>query len=141
MGFIHGISRKISTGYDQKMQTAWVGILGLLGVLCRYGVDRLFIAQTTSFPIGTFGINILGAFLAGVVYTLGSGKILISPEIQTGLMVGFLGGFTTFSAYCLQSVRLIESGKYSNAFIYLSVSPILGVAAVMAGIKLARALA
>jgi fluoride exporter len=64
----------------------------------------------------------------------------IPPDIRTGILVGFLGGFTTFSAYALQSARLLEEGALLRASLYLLLSPVLGLGACFTGLKLARAL-
>lgn len=89
-------------------------------------------------PFDTFLINIFGAFAIGIIYVLGVEKSHISQDLRIGIMVGFLGGFTTFSSYCLDGVKLLENLKYFQAIIYLCLSPILGVLATFLGIMLTR---
>ena len=90
------------------------------------------------FPNGTFLINIVGSFLIGIVYVLGIERAVIPPAWRVGLMVGFLGGFTTFSSYSLESARLLEEMEVWYAVLYFVLSPLLGVGAALAGIYLSR---
>jgi fluoride exporter len=108
----------------------WISILGVLGVLSRYGVDLAFARLSSTIPVGTLLINVLGSFLAGLIYAIGATKGIPSA-LQTGLLVGFCGGFTTFSAYSLQAVTMLERGKVLAAFAYLAASPILGLIAAL----------
>lgn len=108
----------------------FVALLGVVGVLSRYGVDQWVGASVGSdFPVSTFIINALGCFAAGVVLVLGE-RQLLSPVLQTGLLVGFCGGFTTFSAYALQTVVLVEKEKFASAILYWTLSPLVGLAMV-----------
>jgi fluoride exporter len=116
-----------------------IGVFGVLGVLARYylgiGVFRLY---PHPFPFGTFLINILGSFLIGLVFVLGIERNIISENLRVAISVGFLGGFTTFSAYSLEAVSLFGEAKYGLAFMYFSLSPVLGCLAAFGGIRLAR---
>lgn len=118
-----------------------IGSFGVLGVLSRYyfGVAA-FKFYPSSFPLGTFLINVLGSFLIGVTYVWGFERSMISEELRIAITVGFLGGFTTFSAYALETVALLNEARYFLAAIYLGASPILGVAAAFGGIYFARVL-
>lgn len=108
----------------------WVAGLGLLGILSRFTIDRIW---TVDFPWPTLFINILGSFLAGWV----AASPRLSSDLRTGLLIGFCGGFTTFSAYCLRGWQLIISGQNWQGFFYLGISPILGLLAVILGLKFA----
>ncbi len=121
------------------MQLLLIGGFGIAGVLLRYALASLLNSPSPgNFPWGTFIINIAGALLVGIVYTLGVEKAAFSPELRIGIIVGFLGGFTTFSAFCLESVQLVQEGRLAQAGLYLVLSNVLGVAAAAAGIVLAR---
>lgn len=121
------------------MGLIYIGIFGLLGVFGRYFIGIFFNRFFhSSLPYDTFLINIVGAFLIGIIYVFGIEKTQISQELRIGIMVGFLGGFTTFSSYCLDAVKLFESYKYLQAFLYISLSPIIGTLATVLGIFLAR---
>lgn len=106
----------------------WISLFGVMGVLCRYGIDSAFTRANAPFALSTLAINITGSFLAGLIYALGSSKDF-SAGLQTGLLIGFCGGFTTFSAYTLQALMMLERGKIVPAFGYLLGSPLLGVVA------------
>lgn len=123
------------------MSICYIALLGAAGVLSRYflGIlaNKLF---SSNFPIGTLAINVIGAFLIGVVYVAGTEKNLISENVRLGMMVGFLGGFTTFSTYTLEGVRLLQEAHYFLAISYLLLSPVLGVVATTLGFSLAKVL-
>lgn len=114
-----------------------VALGGALGAVARYGVAlgaaRLLGA---GFPAGTLIVNILGSALMGLatVWLMERGHPRLSPFI----MVGVLGGFTTFSAFSLDTLRLIETGRWEHVAIYVLGSVVLSVAALVAAIWLAR---
>jgi CrcB protein len=123
------------------MKLISIAAFGMAGVLLRYGCEQF--AQRNFSIRGhyvTFLINIVGSLLIGFVATLGSTKQVLPPTLTLGIIVGFLGGFTTFSSYCLESLRLLQAGSYGSAAIYLTLSPAVGVLASFCGMALARAL-
>lgn len=119
----------------------YISLFGILGVLSRYyitlGVNHIL---RPSYPYATFLINIIGSFLIGILYVIGIEKSLISQEVRIGLMVGFLGGFTTFSSFSLEVIRLCEETKYGFAFTYAASSLFLGFGSTFFGMSLARRL-
>ncbi len=126
------------------MTFAYVLVFGFFGVSLRYGLNLLVREHWQNFfpqgvPIDTFAINIVGALLIGICYALAE-KAILAPEIKTALFVGFLGGFTTFSAYCMETVQLLEKSSYGLAAFYWLLSPILGLLACLAGVILTRRL-
>lgn len=116
-----------------------VACAGGLGALARYLIDKS--TPPTPFPISTFLINIVGSFLIGAVYVLGTEKGILTKEIAAVVAAGFLGGFTTFSAYALQTVLLAENGQAALATAYFLASPMLSALAAFGGIWIIRALA
>lgn len=121
------------------MRLAYIGIFGLLGVFSRYFLGIWILQLLPShFPYGTFLINIIGAFLIGILYTAGVEYSVIQSDIRIGLWVGFLGGFTTFSSYSLETARLIEDAKYIQAALYITISPALGLLMTFTGMFLTR---
>ncbi len=121
------------------MKIALIGIFGVLGVMARFYLGNVITKSISSdYPFGTFVINMLGAFLIGVIYVIGTERLFLPDDIRLGLMIGFLGGFTTFSAYCIEVARLIEDARYFYAILYFGLSPILGVIAVFSGLALTR---
>jgi fluoride exporter len=121
------------------MRLFLITVFGILGVWSRY-YTGLGVSKVVShpFPAGTFIINISGAFIIGVIYVLGIEKSVLSEDLRVGIMVGFLGGYTTFSSYALESARLFEQGDIWNAAAYLLLSPALGLLAAFGGLLFAR---
>lgn len=118
-----------------------IAVFGVCGVFCRYYLGiAAFRFYPHPFPFGTFLINILGSFLIGVVYVAGFERSLISEDLRVAINVGFLGGFTTFSAYSLETITLFNDAKYALAARYFILSPVLGALAAFSGIYLTRVL-
>ena len=115
-----------------------VGIGAFLGANARYWVggwaaDRF----GTVFPYGTFLINMSGSFAIGLCVALFAER-MVSPNWRLFVTVGFLGGYTTFSSYSYEALRLIEDGAYLLALSYLFGSPILGLVGCWAGVVIGR---
>ena len=111
---------------------------GVIGVLSRFCIDEFAIRFQPPLPAGTLVINVLGSFLAGLLFVAGTERGWFSPDVRTALMVGLMGGFTTFSAYSLQTVRMLESGNMTAGALYFVGSPFLGLIAAYCGIVLGR---
>ena len=112
---------------------------GIIGILSRFGIDRLLESSNSGFPISTFAINFVGSFLAGVIFNLGD-RQMMSSEIQLALLVGFCGGFTTFSAFSLQTYSMLDRGQYLLGVSYFLLSPVFGLLGAGLGILLVRKL-
>ncbi len=118
-----------------------VAIASAFGGLSRYLLGGLIARAGASFPWETLVINASGSFLLGFLFTAFV-EIAATPAwLRASLLVGFLGSYTTFSTFALESFRLIEDGAYAAAIANLLGSVVAGLAAVYAGIVLARALA
>jgi len=116
-----------------------IATFGALGVLSRYGIDRITSYLTiTTLPISTFIINILGSFALGLIYVLGNEKGLLDSTTYLAISIGFLGGFTTFSSFSIQTLMLFEQRQFILAIGYFLLSPMLGLAATYAGVCIAR---
>lgn len=115
-----------------------VGMGGALGACARYGVGRLLGAG--AWPSATFLVNILGGLLMGLLagWLAARGG---NEGARLFLGVGVLGGFTTFSAFSLEIMLLLEKGAVNLAFAYALLSVILSVAALFAGLWLMRTFA
>lgn len=101
-----------------------VGLCGALGCLSRYYLSGwVYGILGRSFPYGTFAVNILGAFIIGLLMEFGIRSALIPPTLRVGLTVGFMGGLTTFSTFSYETFRLLEDGEYliASANVVLSV--------------------
>lgn len=93
-----------------------IAVAGALGTLARYGLSGLVqrVHQST-FPWGTFAVNSLGCLLFGVVWTLAEERLLISGETRIILLVGLMGGFTTFSSYAYETSALLRDAEWMLA--------------------------
>ena len=118
-----------------------IGLGGALGSLLRAWVAMAMARLTgPEFPWGTILINIAGSFLIGFVAALTAtdGRTQGLAELRTFLMVGFCGGFTTFSSFSLQSFDLLRSGAWGRALLNIALSVLLCLGAVFAGHLLAQ---
>ena len=120
------------------MQILAVATGGALGALGRYWVSGWLNNADHLFPLGTLSVNVIGSFLMGVCFVLILEKAHLSPELRPLLMVGFLGAFTTFSTFSLETVAMIGEGHIMSALIYISLSVLLCIAALGAGLWLTR---
>ena len=116
-----------------------VAIGGATGSVARYltGLAMTRLLGPT-FPWGTISVNIVGSFAIGLLTELVARKLAAPMEMRLLLVVGFLGGFTTFSSFSLELLKLFESGRHNEAFAYLLCSVVGGVLAVWGGFTLAR---
>ena len=118
-----------------------VGVGGFAGSVARYLVSALLATWTAStFPFATFAVNIVGCFLIGMIAIFADRAGIVSPALRLLLAVGFCGVFTTFSAFSIESVGLLEKGEYFYVSIYIALSVILGILATVLGMALARAI-
>ena len=112
---------------------------GAAGAVSRHYLANWIMNLTSSdFPYGILVANILGSLLMGVLVTLFALKIQVSPEMKALLTVGFLGAFTTFSTYSMQTVMLVERGAYMDAALYMAGSVVLGIAGFVAGMQIGK---
>jgi fluoride exporter len=124
------------------MMPAWmlVALGGALGSVARYKMMG-WVTQRTNllFPYGTFAVNIAGSFAVGLLAGwLAHNTLQNGQAVRTFLVVGFLGGFTTFSAFSLDTVTLIERGQWGITGLYIALSVILCIAGTFAGFAVMR---
>ncbi len=123
------------------MQALSIAGGGALGALLRFyltsGIHVLF---GRAFPYGTLVVNVSGSLLMGLCYTLFMERISISSELRSAILVGILGAFTTFSAFSMETLKLIEKGELSKAALNILLSIVLCVGAAWAGTRLGRQL-
>lgn len=121
------------------MQFLLVAIGGAIGAALRHLVGILTLkAFGPGFPWGTFTVNVVGSFVMGVIVELIARKFNASLEWRLFLMTGLLGGFTTFSSFSLDTAFLWERGETTFAFVYVMASVVIGIAALFAGLAVAR---
>ena len=123
------------------LQVMAIAAGGALGALGRFwvssGVYRLFGRE---FPWGTLAVNVLGSFLMGLLFVFLLERVAISAEARAALLVGFLGAFTTFSSFSLETLVLIEQGYLGRAFVNMWASVLICVLACWAGVGIGRSL-
>jgi CrcB protein len=115
-----------------------IALAGALGALARYGLDGLVATRSGGFPWGTFVVNISGSFVLGLAFTLLTERYRVDPWIRSGITIGLLGAYTTFSTLSLETFRLFEDGAYGLAFANAVGSLVAGLAAVYVGIVCGR---
>ncbi|MBQ9961002.1 MAG: fluoride efflux transporter CrcB [Firmicutes bacterium] len=109
-----------------------VGLGGFVGATCRYLIGLIPINETINFPIKTFGINILGCIVIGIIAVVAAKSDSLNPHLLLFLKVGLCGGFTTFSTFALETADLIKDGNLLCAFLYVLGSVIVGVGIIFA---------
>ena len=119
----------------------WVALGGAVGSMARFGVNMAaprFLGQ--SFPWATLTVNIVGSLLMGFLVSFLAEKYADQPDLRLFLLTGVLGGFTTFSAFSLDVLNLVQRGEAAMAFVYAMASVLLSIIAVFAGFMMSRAL-
>jgi len=116
-----------------------IALAGSAGALARYGTGglahKLFGA---GFPWGTLIVNVAGCFLFGLIWQLGQGRMLISPELRTILLVGFMGSFTTFSTFIFETNEMLKDSQWLAAVGNFAGQSVLGIGFLILGIALGR---
>jgi fluoride exporter len=98
------------------MQLFYIGLFGALGCLSRYFISGwTYFLTGRSLPYGTLAVNVIGSFLLGLIMEGSLRSTLLSPEVRMGITTGFMGGFTTFSTFSYETVRLLEEGSLFQA--------------------------
>lgn len=105
----------------------YVACGGAFGACFRYGLGVWLTKPQILFPWATWGVNLLGCFLAGIFFAFSLKYPVLQQEARLFLMVGILGGFTTFSSFGLETFQLLRNEQFSIAFIYSASSVVLGV--------------
>lgn len=120
------------------MKYLLIALGGGLGSLLRHEL-QIFVQRFTAgtFPTGTLAVNVIGCLAIGFLSGLFDGPRLVPEEYKLGLTVGVLGGFTTFSAFGLDTFRLLDAGEAALAIANILLSCVLGVAAVLVAYRLA----
>jgi fluoride exporter len=131
---------------DHFVKVEWrlviaVAIGGAIGSVARYLLGSIVQNRFPfAFPLGTLLINVAGSFLLGLFMQVGLDTRVFTPEMRFFLTTGFCGGFTTFSTFSYETVRLIEEERYRAASGYVGASVILSIMACFLGVDAARRL-
>lgn len=118
-----------------------IGLGGFAGAIARYLVDGVVAERATgTLPWGTLVVNASGSFVLGLLFALSADRSILPAEIRAPVFIGFIGAYTTFSTFMLESWHLVESGAVGPAIVNLAGSLAIGMAALVAGLTIGRAL-
>jgi fluoride exporter len=116
-----------------------IAFFGILGCWARFAQTNL--VQTVygrEFPYATMSINVMGSFIMGFLFVETLERLTIAPALRTGILTGFIGGYTTFSTFEMETLLLAEGGEFVKAATYVLLSVILGLLAAFGGAYIAR---
>lgn len=115
-----------------------VGIAGFLGAICRGVLGNILIFKDNIFPINTLFINLTGSFILSFFLSITLERSKINPTLRIAFSTGFLGAYTTFSTYALETVKLIKNGNFFSALLYLAISTAGGLIFAWLGFALSK---
>jgi CrcB protein len=117
----------------------YIAVGSALGGVSRYLVGGLIQRLLdTTFPAGTLVVNLTGSFLLGLFLRYAIDTPTLTPELRAFLTIGFCGGYTTFSTFSYESVALLEEGDWARATLYVTLSLLLSLGAMILGFAAAR---
>ncbi len=110
-----------------------------LGGITRFGLGKLVNSfHSTNFPFGTFIVNILACFVLGFVVGLADSRQIVSPQMKMFWVVGFCGGFSTFSTFSNEILTLLQTGNHTTSFLYIALSVLVCLIFTFLGLILAN---
>jgi fluoride exporter len=116
-----------------------IALFGALGTLARYGLQGAVQPRSAgSFPFGTLAVNLSGCLLLGFLGQLSMNRMVLSPDVRIAVVICFFGGYTTFSSFGWETVKMFEDGQWLSAGIYVLASVGVGVAFTLLGIQAAN---
>lgn len=117
----------------------WIGLGGAAGTLARHGLST-WCQQVfgPAFPYGTLAVNVLGSFLLGALMQAATSTELVSPALRLGLGTGVLGGFTTYSTFNYESLRLLQENAWGAAILNVAITLLGCLLAGALGVALAK---
>jgi len=121
----------------------YVGVGGFFGAITRYWIAGALTRYTStalgwSLPLGTAFVNVTGSFLLAVFLSLAAGQLQVSQPARLMIATGFFGAYTTFSTYSVESISLLEQGRFGAALVYILGMNVLCLLGAAAGIALVQ---
>ena len=121
------------------MRLTLLAIFGAMGTLARYGLQGVVQYRTgPTFPTGTLAVNLSGCLLLGFLGQLTLNRMVISPEMRVAMTIGFFGGFTTFSTFSWETIKMFEDGEWLWGGAYVLASVAIGLVFTWLGIQAAN---
>ncbi len=118
-----------------------IGLGAFIGANLRYLVQTMMAARFgPDWPAGTLVVNVTGSFVLALFVTLATTRLIVSPNLRLFIAVGLLGGYTTFSSYMVETLNLVQAGRWLPMAFYFLGNIGLGLIATIAGVIVARAL-
>jgi fluoride exporter len=115
-----------------------IGAAGAVGTLLRAGCTALATRLLgPGFPWGTIFVNVVGSFVFGLIFAVARTRVM-PTEQEVVLLVGLLGGFTTYSSFAFQSAEMLSGGRLTPALVYMLATNLLGIGAVWAGMRVGQ---
>ena len=115
-----------------------VGFGGAVGAILRWWVGVFMENLLAPAFVGTLVVNLVGSFMIGLLLIWFQGRLPISDVLRTGILVGLLGGFTTYSAFSMEAVNMMMAGLYGRASAYVVVTVVVCLMGTWAGVMLGR---
>jgi CrcB protein len=116
-----------------------IGLGGALGSMARFGISTwVYGALGRNFPYGTFVVNVLGCLMMGVLFVLFTERFSDSLILRAGVLIGVLGGFTTFSSFSIETFNLIDQGELAKASLYVAGSFLVSISSTWLGVLIGR---
>ncbi|VAX04952.1 Fluoride ion transporter CrcB [hydrothermal vent metagenome] len=123
------------------MQVLAIAAGGALGAVLRFWMSNgVYALLGRGFPYGTLAVNVLGSLLMGFLFVLLIDKLSLGPNWRAALLIGLLGAFTTFSAFSMETLNLIEEGETMKALLNMLLSVLLCVGAAWVGVLAGRSI-
>lgn len=139
---LHPLRGSRLVAYNATVSFIWVAIGGAAGSVLRYWVSHLLGAAAVGegFPWATFTVNVVGSLGLGMVFVLGEGRTMFGADARVLLGTGVMGGFTTYSAFNLESLGLLQNGAYGRAALYMGGTVVACLIGGAFGLVLGRAI-
>jgi fluoride exporter len=121
------------------LRIVWIALFGAIGTMARYGMQGAVQHRMAStFPTGTLLVNLSGCLFLGFLGQLTLNRMVISPDMRVAITIGFFGGFTTFSSFSWESIKMLEDGEWLWGGTYVLASVVIGLTLTLIGIHAAN---